>query len=79
MMSMSMPAPATTEAIDDREARDMALFLVRVFGDDAAAVVAERSENSEQKADWRRVGGEVEKLLSDEVVRMDPQPLRLIG
>jgi len=57
----------------------MALFLVRVFGDDAAAVVAERSENSEQKADWRRVGGEVEKLLSDEVVRMDPQPLRLIG
>ena len=63
--------------VDDREARDMALFLVRIFGDEAAEVAAERSEKSEQKDDWKRVGDQVEKLLVDDSAKSDPRPLRL--
>jgi hypothetical protein len=78
-MAMPKPAPAATPAIDDREARDMALFLVRVFGDEASSVVAERTERSTQKVDWERVGGEIEKLLLDDEARADRRPLRLFG
>ena len=78
-MALPQSAPAHTPAIDDREARDMALFLVRVFGDEASSVVAERTEKSPQKVDWERVGGEVQKLLLDEEARTDRRPLRLFG
>jgi len=78
-MAITKPVPTPDGEIDDREARDMALFLVRLFGDEASSVVAERSEKSEQKADWRRVGGEVEKLLVDDEARLDQRLLRLFG
>jgi hypothetical protein len=75
---MSMPNSASRE-ISEREASEMALFLVRIFGNDAAAVAAERSAKSDQKADWQRVGEEIEKLLLDEAARADQRPLRLFG
>lgn len=76
---MATPKPAATPAgeIEDREARNMALFLVRVFGDEASAVVAERAAKSPQKLDWQRVGSEVEKLLRDAEARADRRTLRL--
>jgi hypothetical protein len=78
-MSSRSTAPESPRdgGVDEREAREMALFLVRVFGDEAAEVVAERSEKSEQRQDWQRVGGEVEKLLDEPGSRTDPRPLRL--
>lgn len=56
----------TEAAIDEQEARDMALFLVRIFGDEAAEVAADRAINSEQAADWRRVGHAVDDLLGEQ-------------
>jgi hypothetical protein len=66
------------DQIDDREAREMATFLVRIFGDEAPDVASERAEKSDQAQDWRRVEAEIERLLAeastDEVER---RPLRL--
>jgi hypothetical protein len=78
-MATPTPAPTVPSEIDDREARDMALFLVRVFGEEASSVVAERSVKSEQKADWQRVGAEVEKLLAGDSGSGDQRRLRLFG
>jgi hypothetical protein len=75
--STALQESAPSVEIDDREAREMAMFLVRIFGEEASDVVAERSQKSEQKEDWQRVGGEVEKLLDDDQLRDDPRPLRL--
>jgi hypothetical protein len=70
-------APATR--IGDSEAREMALFLVRVFGEEASEVAAERAIDSEQKQDWKRVAGEVEKLLDDSDALIEPDRLRRLG
>jgi hypothetical protein len=78
-LSMPKPVPLALAEISDREASEMALFLVRIFGDDAGTVAAERAAKSEQKADWRRVRKEVEKLLLDEAAASDEKPLRLFG
>jgi hypothetical protein len=63
--------------VDEAEARELALFLVRIFGDQAGNVAAERAGKSEQKDDWARVGTEVERLLADEEAAADDRPLRL--
>ena len=78
-MSMLEAVEPTSGEINEEEAREMALFLVRIFGDEAADVAAERSAKSDQKQEWARVGSEVEKLLQDEVARGDGRPLRLFG
>jgi hypothetical protein len=78
-MSILQAMPPAVAELSDREAREMALFLVRIFGDDASTVAAERAAKSDQRADWQRVGGEVEKLLLDAVTRADDRPLRLFG
>jgi hypothetical protein len=70
----SEPRP---RAIDDREAREMALFMVRIFGEEAAHVAAERAVKSEQGADWERVGIEIAKLLAADDFPDEGRPLRL--
>ena len=73
-----LPTSASDETgIEEAEAREMALFLVRIFGDQAGEVAAERAGKSEQQADWARVGTEVERLLADEAAAADDRPLRL--
>ena len=79
-MSNAQPLPTSASdepGIDEAEARDMALFLVRIFGDQAGDVATERAGKSEQQADWARVGVEVERLLADEAAAADDRPLRL--
>ena len=48
-MSMLEAVEPTSGEINEEEAREMALFLVRIFGDEAADVAAERSAKSDQK------------------------------
>ena len=75
-----LPTPPSSEtAVDEAEARELALFLVRIFGDQAGEVAAERAGKSEQKDDWARVGVEVERLLGDEAAAADDRPLRLFS
>ena len=69
------PAPQAA-GIDDREAREMALFLMRVFGDEAAAVAADRAVKSDQAADWERVGVEIAKLMAADDLPDDGPVLR---
>jgi hypothetical protein len=77
-MAMPHPAPIVPDGqVEDHEARDMALFLVRIFGDEAASVAAERATKSTQRMDWQRVGRAIDKLLCDERTRADRSPLRL--
>ncbi len=73
-----LPTPPSSDTgIDEAEAREMALFLVRIFGDEAAEVAAERAGKSDQKGDWARVGVEIEQLLADDEAAADNRPLRL--
>ena len=69
--------PASEPGVNEAEARELALFLVRIFGDQAGDVAAERAGKSEQKNDWARVGAEVERLLADDEAAADDRPLRL--
>ena len=69
------PAPRTGN-IDDHEARQMALFLMRVFGEEAAAVAADRAVKSDQAADWERVGLEIAKLMAADDLPDDDAPIR---
>jgi hypothetical protein len=70
-------ADERTGMVDDREAREMALFLVRVFGEEAPDVAAERAGKSDQAEEWRRVGVEIERLLSAAPIdELDRRPLR---
>lgn len=52
-------------AVDDREADEMALFLIRIFGEEAAEVATERAAKSDQAEEWRRVGLAIDRRLAD--------------
>lgn len=49
----------------DGTPREIALFLVRIFGEEARDIVRDRACKSEQPAEWGRVMAEVDRLLSD--------------
>jgi hypothetical protein len=59
------PAPSETAApsLGLAEVEEAALFLVRIFGEEARDIAAHRAEASEQGGDWRRVGAKVDELL----------------
>jgi hypothetical protein len=48
-------------SLDDVD--EAATFLVRIFGEEAREIAALRSEVSDQKGDWRRVGRAVDDML----------------
>src|SRR5438105_2737539 len=75
--TLSSAAEPRAAGIDDREAGEMARFLVRIFGDEAASVAAERAVKSDQAADWERVGLAIAKLLAAEELSDEGGPLRL--
>lgn len=44
---------------------DIALFLVRIFGEEARDIARERAQESDQPGEWGRVMAEIDRLLSD--------------
>jgi hypothetical protein len=83
MMSSSPASEKTTECsakLDAREVREMALFMVRVFDEEASEVAAQRARKSDQADDWRRVGAEIDRLIAEAPLdELAPHPLPLFA
>jgi hypothetical protein len=69
--SSKRPPPDVPASSDDVE--EIALFLVRIFGDDAREVAAHRAEHSDQAEDWKQVGQSIEALLEGAPARRRPR------
>jgi hypothetical protein len=57
------PPEDAAEPLGFVDVREAALFLVRIFGEEAREIAASRAELSDQSQEWRRVGKEVNDLL----------------
>ena len=58
------PPEDAAEPLGFADVREAALFLVRIFGEEAREIAASRAELSDQAKEWRRVGKEVDDLLA---------------
>jgi hypothetical protein len=58
------PPEDAAEPLGFVDVREAALFLVRIFGEEAREIAASRAELSDQGQEWRRVGQEVDDLLA---------------
>jgi hypothetical protein len=68
--------PLPDDPVSETDVDEIALFLVRIFGAEAAEVAAHRAEHSEQKGDWKRVGQSIETLLERAPARRRPRRAR---
>jgi hypothetical protein len=57
------PRADAAEPLGFGDIQEAAQFLIRIFGEEAREIAATRAELSDQAAEWRRVGKEIDALL----------------